>query len=645
MSHKSDLIADDIDAYLKQHEQKELLRFLTCGSVDDGKSTLIGRLLLDSKMVYEDQLAAVKKDSATHGTTGEDVDPALLTDGLKAEREQGITIDVAYRYFSTSKRKFIIADTPGHEQYTRNMATGASTCDLAIILIDARHGVITQTKRHSFITSLLGIKHVLVAINKMDLVDFSEEVFEKIKGEYNDFSTRMGVPDTHFVPISALKGDNVVNLSEHTPWYDGSTLMHLLENVQIASDRNLIDFRFPVQLVNRPHLDFRGFCGTIASGVVKKGDEVMALPSKKTSKVASILLHTDELDEAFAPQAVTITLEDEIDLSRGDTLVHTGNIPQVESKFDAMVVWMDEDAMVPGKQYLIKQCNQTSPGTVTTLRYQIDVNTLHSKQAPTLALNEIGRCEINVTQPFIFDSYKRNRGTGSFIIIDRMSNRTVAAGMIVDRTAGKTATDNWDEAPASELLTAQLGNVTTDERQARFGQSPCTVLFTGLSGAGKSTTAYALERELFSQGRAVTVLDGQNMRLGISKDLGFTADDRSENLRRSAEVAKLINDAGMICVCAFLAPRENVRQKAAEVVGSDRFLVVHLSAPVEVCRERDQEGLYKAADDGEIAQFPGVSSPYEAPEKADLVLETDKLSTDECIAKVMKLLTERKFVS
>lgn len=645
MSHKSDLIANDIDAYLKQHEQKELLRFLTCGSVDDGKSTLIGRLLLDSKMVYEDQLAAVKKDSATHGTTGEDVDPALLTDGLKAEREQGITIDVAYRYFSTAKRKFIIADTPGHEQYTRNMATGASTCDLAIILIDARHGVITQTKRHSFITSLLGIKHVLVAINKMDLVDFSEEVFEKIKGEYNDFSTRMGVPDTHFIPISALKGDNVVTLSEHTPWYDGSTLMHLLENVQIASDRNLIDFRFPVQLVNRPHLDFRGFCGTVASGVVRKGDEVMALPSKKTSKVASILLHTEEMEVAFAPQAITITLEDEIDLSRGDTLVHTGNIPQVESRFDAMVVWMDEDAMVPGKQYLIKQCNQTSPGSISTLRYQIDVNTLHSKQSPTLALNEIGRCEINVTQPFIFDSYKRNRGTGSFIIIDRMSNRTVAAGMIVDRTTGKTATDNWDEEPASALLTAQPGNVTTEERQARFGQSPCTILFTGLSGAGKSTTAYALERELFSQGRAVTVLDGQNMRLGISKDLGFTADDRSENLRRSAEVAKLMNDAGMICVGAFLAPRESVRQKAAEVVGSDRFLVVHLSAPVEVCRERDQEGLYKAADDGEIAQFPGVSSPYEAPENADLVLETDKLSTDECIAQLMKLLTERKFIS
>ncbi len=394
MSHKSDLIATDIDAYLAQHERKELLRFLTCGSVDDGKSTLIGRLLYDSKMVYEDQLAAVRKDSLIHGTTGDDFDPALLTDGLKAEREQGITIDVAYRYFSTAKRKFIIADTPGHEQYTRNMATGASTCDLAIILIDARHGVVTQTKRHSFITALLGIKHVIVAINKMDLVDYSEEVYEKIKSDYTAFAARMGVPDIHFVPISALLGDNVVDPSQHMTWFEGSTLMHMLENVHIASDRNLIDFRFPVQFVNRPNLNFRGFCGTVASGVVKKGDEIMVLPSRKTSRVKSIVVYEGELEEAFAPLAVTLTLEDEIDVSRGDTIVHKGNIPTVASKFDAMVVWMDEDPMVPGKQYLIKQCNKTSTGTVSTLRYRIDVNTLHRQDAPTLKLNEIGRCQI-----------------------------------------------------------------------------------------------------------------------------------------------------------------------------------------------------------------------------------------------------------
>ena len=645
MSHKSDLIATDIDAYLAQHERKELLRFLTCGSVDDGKSTLIGRLLYDSKMVYEDQLAAVKKDSIVHGTTGGDFDPALLTDGLKAEREQGITIDVAYRYFSTAKRKFIIADTPGHEQYTRNMATGASTCDLAIILIDARYGVVTQTKRHSFITALLGIKHVIVAVNKMDLVDYDQAVFERIQQDYTDFAARMGVPDVHFVPISALLGDNVVDASSHMTWYEGSTLMHMLENVHIASDRNLIDFRFPVQYVNRPHLDFRGFCGTIASGAVRKGDEVMVLPSKKTSTVASIVTLDGELEEAFAPLSVTLTLADEVDVSRGDTIVHTGNVPQIESHFDAMVVWMDEAPMVPGKQYLIKQCNKMSPGAVTTLRYRVDVNTLHRQDAPTLNLNEIGRCQVSVTQPFIFDGYRRNRGTGAFIIIDRMTNHTVAAGMIVDRTAGESDEGHWDDEPSAASFQPSEGNVSAEERQARFGQQPCTLLLTGLSGAGKSTTAYALERTLFSQGRAVTVLDGANMRQGISRDLGFSAQDRSENLRRSVEVAKLINDAGLICVCAFMAPREEVRQRAAQVVGAERFLVIHLSAPVELCRSRDQEGLYGAADAGEIADFPGVSTDYEPPVTPDLVLDTAEDSTEACVAKIVQLLEQRGYLA
>lgn len=644
MSHQSDLIATDIDAYLAQHERKELLRFLTCGSVDDGKSTLIGRLLLDSKMVYEDQLAAVQKDSVVHGTTGDDVDPALLTDGLKAEREQGITIDVAYRYFSTAKRKFIIADTPGHEQYTRNMATGASNCDLAVILIDARYGVLTQTKRHSFITSLLGIKHVIVAINKMDLVDYSQERFDEIRHDYTSFAARMVADDVHFIPISALHGDNIVNKGGNMPWYEGGTLMHLLETVHIASDRNLIDFRFPVQYVNRPHLDFRGFCGTIASGVIRPGDEVMALPSRKTSRVKSIVTHDGDLDEAFAPLAVTLTLEDEIDVSRGDMIVHTGNIPKIDGKVEAMVVWMDEEPMVPGKQYLFKQSSNMTPGTIGTLRYRVDVNTLQRNDAPTLALNEIGRCQIKVTRPFIYDAYRRSPGTGSFIVVDRLTNRTVGAGMIMDRMTSDQGLAHWDDEPASEMLQEQHGNVTDEERTARFGQKPCTILLTGLTGAGKSTTAYALERELFVQGRAATVLDGENMRLGISRDLGFAAADRSENLRRSAEIAKLINDAGLVCICAFVAPNEEVRQKAAEVVGTRRFIVVHLAAPIEVCRQRDQEGLYRAADAGDISGVPGVSSVYETPKQADLVLQTDQLPVSECVSGIVQLLREKEFI-
>jgi len=453
MSHSSDLIATDIDAYLKQHEHKELLRFLTCGSVDDGKSTLIGRLLYDSKMIYEDQLAALEKDSATVGTTGGKFDPALLTDGLKAEREQGITIDVAYRYFSTAKRKFIIADTPGHEQYTRNMVTGASTCDLAIILIDARHGVMTQTKRHSFIVSLLGIKHVIIAINKMDLVDYSEETYDEIKKAYSDFTVTLdGMGDLHFLPLSALDGDNVVDKSENMPWYEGGTLMHMLENVQIASDRNLIDFRYPVQYVNRPHLDFRGFCGTVASGRVRKGDEVMVLPSRKTSKVKSIVTFDGELEEAFTPLSVTLTLEDEIDVSRGDMLVRPNNVPKMADAFDATVVWMAEEPLVPGKQYAIKQGTKTVAGNISTLRYKIDVNTLHRAEAPTLALNEIGRCQVKLNQAVAFDGYRNNHGTGAFIVIDRITNVTVGAGMILQRTAGEKA-DHWDDEADAHLST------------------------------------------------------------------------------------------------------------------------------------------------------------------------------------------------
>jgi len=640
MSHQSSLIATNIDEYLAQHERKELLRFITCGSVDDGKSTLIGRLFYESKMIYEDQLAAIKKDTSRYGTTGDEVDLALFTDGLEDERQQGITIDVAYRYFSTDKRKFIIADTPGHEQYTRNMATGASTADLAIILVDARHGVLTQTKRHSFIVSLLGIKHIVVAINKMDIVGYDQAVFEKIKADYVAFASRLELPDVHFMPISALKGDNVVAPSPNMPWYTGSPLMPLLETVYIGSDRNLEDFRFPVQLVLRPNLDFRGFAGTIASGIIRRGDEIMSLPSRKKSRVQSIVTFDGELEEAFAPQSVTLTLEDEIDSSRGDMLVRPGNVPKVDHKFEASIVWMSDEPLVPGKQYLFKQTSKVTTGAVSTLRYRIDVNSLHRQPAPTLGLNEIGRCAITLTSPIAFDAYRRNRATGAFIMIDRVTNATVGAGMILDREPDEAASDHWGDT-AEPHLHGQMSGVTAEEREARFGQKPVTLLLTGLTGSGKSTLARALERRLFDLGRAVTVLDGQNMRLGISKDLGFTTGERSENLRRSVEVARLFNDAGIICIGAFVAPDEAVRQKAAERVGPDRFLVVHLSAPIDVCRRRDTDGHYALADKGEFANFPGVSAPYEPPGKPDLVLPTHDWPVSRCVDALVQLLESR----
>nr|MBA3485062.1 adenylyl-sulfate kinase [Pirellulales bacterium] len=523
------------------------------------------------------------------------------------------------------------------------MATGASTCDLAIILIDARHGVMTQTRRHSFIVSLLGIKHVLVGVNKMDLVDYSEEVYDRIKNDYREFAVRLDMVDQHFIPIAALKGDNLVAKSENMPWYDGSTLMHHLENVHIASDRNLIDFRFPVQFVNRPNLNFRGFCGTVASGRIRKGETVMTLPSRKTSRVKSIVTYDGELEEAFAPQSVTLTLTDEIDVSRGDMLVRPDNIPESADEFESTIVWMTDEPLTPGKQYWFKQGSRTAAGSISNLRYRIDVNTLHREPTPTLALNEIGRCHVRLNQPIAFDDYRRNRGTGAFIVIDRLTNVTVGAGMILDRTAAGTQ-DHW-ESEADANLQSEASQVTPAERAGRLGHQPATVLLTGLAGAGKTTTAYALERKLFDMGRAVCVLDGQNMRRGISRDLGFDIADRGENLRRSFEAARLFNEAGLICLAAFIAPEEDLRQKAAEVVGRDRFFVVHLDAPLEVCRARDDDGMYAKADSGEIANVPGVSAPYEPPQSPDLRLNTAELPVDECVKRIIKLLDERKIAA
>jgi bifunctional enzyme CysN/CysC len=642
MSHQSELIANDIHAYLEQHERKEILRFLTCGSVDDGKSTLIGRLLHDSKLIYEDQLEAVRQDSLKVGTQGDDVDLALVVDGLQAEREQGITIDVAYRYFSTNKRKFIIADTPGHEQYTRNMATGASTCDVAVILIDARNGVLTQTRRHSFIASLLGIHHVIVAINKMDLVDYSEEIYTRIHNEYSDFSSKLGIDDIHFIPISALEGDNVVDPSKNMPWYQGSTLMFLLENIHIASDRNFTDFRLPVQRVSRPDATFRGYAGSIESGVIQAGESVVVLPSMRQSRVKSIVTLDGELQEAYAPMAVTLTLDDEIDVSRGDMLVSADNLAKVQDRFEANVVWMSDEPMIPGKQYVIKHTTKQVFGQISSLRYQIDVNTLEHRPAPVLGLNEIGRCELALSQAIAFDAYGRNRSTGAFIVIDRISNITVGAGMIVDATAMESRA-RWDRRPSGELRPS-YSRVTDGERAQRLGQRPVTLLFTGISGSGKSTIAYAVERELFDMGRLATVIDGQNLRLGVSRDLGFSAEERAENLRRSAEIAKLMNDSGMICLCAIVAPHESTRDRAREAVGDDNYLEIFVTAPIEVCRERDTSGLYEAAERGEIPSFPGVSSEFEAPENPDLVLETDKLSVGDSVAQVLALLRERHFI-
>ena len=627
MSHQSELISTDINAYLAQHERKELLRLITCGSVDDGKSTLIGRLLHDSKMIYEDQLAAIETDSVKSGTTGGKLDLALLVDGLQAEREQGITIDVAYRYFSTAKRKFIIADTPGHEQYTRNMATGASTCDLAIILIDARHGVQVQTRRHSFIASLLGIKHIIVAINKMDLVDYQQSVFEDIRKEYKAFSSNLAPADFQFIPLSALNGDNVVNNSEHMPWYEGEALMPILETVEISGDRNYTDFRFPVQYVNRPNLNFRGFCGTVASGVVRKGDEITVLPSKKTSRVKSIVTFDEELELAHAEMAITLTLEDEIDVSRGDILAHPDNIPVIRDSFEATVVWMTESALLPGAQYDFKLGSKSVGGRIKSIRNRIDVNTLEHSPAPSLELNEIGIAELSLDEPVCFDAYKDNRLTGSFIVIDKMTNVTVAAGMI----------DCEQNIQTPRIESANI-HVSKEERSARYGQIPATIMFIGISGSGKSTLAHGLERKLFDMGRVSTVLDGKTMRLGISKDLSHDAEGRAENLRRSAHIAWFLNDSGVICCASFVAPNSDSREHAVSVIGKDNCYLIYLNPPIETCIQRDPSGLYTSAEGSDSVDIPGLSFPYTPPEDVRLELDTATLSVEQCLTQVIKLM-------
>ncbi len=629
MSHQSDLISEDILAYLAQHERKELLRFLTCGNVDDGKSTLIGRLLHDSKMIYEDHLEAITRDSKKSGTTGDDVDLALLVDGLQAEREQGITIDVAYRYFSTAKRKFIIADTPGHEQYTRNMATGASTCDLAIILVDARYGVQTQTKRHSFITSLLGIKHIVVAINKMDLMDFDQSVFERIKADYLAFAERIELKPSslHFVPMSALKGDNVVNRSERAPWYEGQSLMEILESVEIAGDRNFDDLRFPVQYVNRPNLNFRGFAGTLASGIVRKGDEIVVLPSGKRSTVKSIVTYDGELEQATPGEAITLTLEDEIDVSRGDMLVHADNLPRITDSFDAMLVWMAEEPMLPGKKYDIKRATSYVPGSIASITHRVDVNTLEHGPASSLQLNEIGRVKVSLDAAIALDGYARNPATGSFIIIDRLTNGTVGAGMIIAEPVAHGSSGHH----------GALAHVSTEERASRFGQQPATVLFTGLSGAGKSTLAYAVERKLFDMGRAVYVLDGQNLRHDLNKGLPQDRAGRTENWRRAAHVARQFNEAGLLTLAAFVAPDAEGREQAKALIGTDRAITVYVQASPQACQQRDPQGLYAAGGDN----IPGESFPYDVPVNADLVIDTESLTVEESAKQVIDLLRKR----
>ena len=624
----------DVEALLKANREAELLRFTTAGSVDDGKSTLIGRLLNDCKAIYDDQLAALNRDSRR--LNRDTVDLALLTDGLKAEREQGITIDVAYRYFSTPRRRFIIADTPGHVQYTRNMATGASTAHLAIILIDARHGVLTQSRRHGFIASLLGIRHLVVCVNKMDLVDFRQEVFEQIRADYAAFSAKFQVPDILYLPASALHGDNVVTRSSRMPWYEGPPLLSHLEHVEIGGDRNLIDFRFPVQLVNRPTQDFRGFCGQVASGVVRVGDELLVRASGKRTRVKSIVTFAGSQPAAVAGQSVTLCLEDEIDISRGDLLCPPHNMPQYTREAEVLLVWMSETPLRPGAAYLIKHTTRTLRGTVSTLRYRVDPDTLHRQPAESLGLNEIGRVAIECFQPIAWDPYAANRATGALILIDPQTNATVGAGMLIDRLVQP---DTRSLPPGDRNLSRENSLVSLAERTRITGaRRPATLWLTGLSGSGKTTVAKALERRLLDDGVLAYLLDGDNIRHGLNRDLDFTERDRSENIRRIAEVAALFNAAGLVVIAAFISPFAADRAMARGIVGAERFIEVFVDTPLAVCEARDVKGLYRRARAGEIPAFTGISAPYEAPEKPEVRIDASTLSVDEAVDRILARL-------
>ena len=628
------LIAEDIDAYLDRHQHKSLLRFITCGSVDDGKSTLIGRLLYDSKMIFDDQLAALEADSKRVGTQGQNIDFALLVDGLAAEREQGITIDVAYRFFSTDKRKFIVADTPGHEQYTRNMVTGASTADLAVILIDGRKGVLTQTRRHSFLVSLMGIRHVVLAVNKMDLVGYDQARFDEIARDYRAFAAQVGIKHVLAIPISGLAGDNIASLSPNTPWYDGPSLMEHLETVALDEDRlQRGPFRMPVQWVNRPNLDFRGFAGFIASGVIKPGDAVRVLPSGKTSTVARIVTQDGDLPSAAAGQSITITLADEIDCSRGDVIAIADNPPEVADQFEADMVWMADAPLLPGRPYWLKIGTKLVSATITEIKHKVNVNTLDEAAAKQLDLNEIGVVNLSLDQSIAFEPYTLNQDLGGFILIDRLTNATLGCGMI--RFALRRAHNiHW-----------QALEVDKSRRGALLGQTPRVLWFTGLSGAGKSTIANLVERRLHALGRSTYILDGDNVRHGLNRDLGFTDADRVENIRRVAEVAKLMADAGLIVLVSFISPFRAERRMAREMLEDGEFIEVFVDTPLEEAEKRDVKGLYKKARAGELKHFTGVSSPYEAPEQPEIRIDTTRVTPEAAAeALVDRLMSSAKVV-
>lgn len=628
MVHVSDLIATDIDSYLAAHEQKELLRFITCGSVDDGKSTLIGRMLYESHMLFDDQLAALEADSKKVGTQEGEIDFALLVDGLAAEREQGITIDVAYRFFSTDKRKYIVADTPGHEEYTRNMATGASTADVAIILVDASQGVLTQTRRHSFIVSMVGVKRIILAVNKLDLVDYSQDVFESIVSDYSEFAEdALSLEEITAIPISALKGDNIVGSSDNTPWYQGSSIMEYLESVEVSATSQSRPFRMPVQWVNRPNLDFRGFAGLIGSGMVSPGDRIRVLPSGTESTVERIVTMEGDLELAGAGRSVTLTLSDEIDISRGDSIVAADSPCGSADQFQTRILWMDESAMMPGRQYLFKSNTQTTSMTLGRLNHRIDVNTLEELPAKVLDMNEIGVCNISLSSRVAFDSYEDDPTMGGFIIIDRMTNNTVGMGLI-DYALRRAENIHW-----------QSMDVTKQSRAEQKSQQPKLLWFTGLSGSGKSSIANILEKKLQAMGRHTISLDGDNVRHGLNRDLGFTKADRVENIRRVGETSKLMVEAGLICIASFISPFASEREMVRNLMGDGEFIEVFVDTPLEVCEQRDVKGLYAKARAGDLPNFTGISSPYESPVNPEIRIDTTDMSAEDAADSIIDYLS------